>query len=293
VERYFGTCRIALSTEWQALSAEDVLKWRTVPNMVVGLHPHGSLPLGGVLNGLTIAGGDMGNQCADKNSPTLLTTCRPEGEDVRIKTPSDKELHSRWWPHIQMRGASASFVFWIPIVRQMMLWLGLIDCSEPYVKTLLKEGKTVVLCPGGAAESAYSQPGVFKLYMKHKGFMRVALETRTPVISAYTFGDEALWWQYQHGPGRLDRVRAVIKRASGLMPPTWLHILPRRVPLTTVVGVPLDLSDLWPAQGQPVSQAAIDEAMKRYTKSIVSLFEANKGRVVGEYYKDAKIIVES
>ena len=57
VARCFG-CRIVLSEEWRQLTVEQRQKWYD-RHYVIAMHPHGLLPLGAILNGLTWAGGGL------------------------------------------------------------------------------------------------------------------------------------------------------------------------------------------------------------------------------------------
>merc|ERR1712232_485883 len=97
------------------------------------------------------------------------------------------------------------------------------------------------------------------------GFMRMALETGNNVFACFTFGDEAIWRQSMSVPKWIATMLKIAKEVLGILPPAWLQVIPNRVPLTTVVGVPIDLSDLRPkTPGAPVTQSSIDEGMQRY-----------------------------
>lgn len=208
-----------------------------------------------------------------------MCRCDIEGSgDCGLPGPP-AELHTRWFPHMRLRAGAATICFWLPFLRELFLRTGIIDCSEPYVRALLAEGKTVAIFTGGAQESNYSTPGVYKLYLSpHKGFLRLALETGSDVMSCYTFGDESVWRQHSAFP---RFVRIVTETIGVAVPPAWLHLLPNRVPLTTVVGLPVELSDLQPLVGEPATDANVEEAMRRYTVQLRRLFEANKALVPG------------
>eukprot|EP00435_Cladocopium_sp_Y103_P010889 s5274_g2.t2 len=91
--RCFGT-RIVLSEEWRQLSEEQRRRWFD-RHYVIAMHPHGLLPLGAILNGLTWAGGGL-------KGITSSGAELPEPEN------GGKLLHQRWFRHMKLRAAVAS-----------------------------------------------------------------------------------------------------------------------------------------------------------------------------------------
>ena len=84
---------------------------------IFGLHPHGLLPFGGFSSFLASSGGD--------NSFTSL------------------------FPGIEVRLLVASFCFFIPIYRDILLGLGAVDASRFSADRVLESGYSVVVVPGG------------------------------------------------------------------------------------------------------------------------------------------------
>ncbi|CAE8595235.1 unnamed protein product [Polarella glacialis] len=292
VKRYFAdSMQMVLSVEWRSIKAEEIARKRSSPQYLVGMHPHGSFPFGGMVNGLTEIG-DTTNLSVDPKglSPAGKPLDQAGAEPwPREDTPS---VHTRWFPHLRLRAAAASFCFWVPGMREIFLRCGIIDCSEPYMRRLLKQGLSVAVFPGGARESGFATPGVYRLYLRgRRGFLRLALESGVSVFACYTFGDEAIWHSLVDAPAWLSSVVQIAKESLGILPPIWLHLIPNRVPLTTVVGIPIDFSDLRPPPGEPASEENLDIAMSRYIDMLQSLFDANKGLVPGNH-GSAKLVIE-
>merc|ERR1712232_1488594 len=103
-----------------------------------------------------------------------------------------------------------------------------------------------------------------------KGFIRMALEERRHLLPMYTFGDNALAPQPKRLPTILLKLQDFMKGATGLLMLPFVVGLPGiRRPLTTVIGVPVDLSDLWLAEGGgSLADGAIDKAHARYLERL-------------------------
>merc|ERR1712232_461847 len=191
---------------------------------------------------------------------------------------------------MQLRCAVASGVFLPPLFFEAYRGLGAIECTKPFISQLLRRGRTVALYPGGATESRFATPGRYVVYAKNrKGFIRVALEERVNLMPIYTFGDEAILPQPWDCPSWAVKLQDMVKAATGLLAPPLVTGPPNRIPLTSVVGVPIDLSDLWVKNvGDKVNDEAVDRGHARYLESLTGLFDANKALVPGGH-KDAAI----
>lgn len=172
----------------------------------------------------------------------------------------------------------------------MFTKLGAFECTKPFIRKVLREGKDVAVFPGGAAESSYAIPGRYVcLVSQHKGFVRLAIEERLDILPMYTFGDEALVPQCAQPPQIIPALQRLGKECFGLLVPFTLAGFPRFPPLTLVTGLPISLEDLWPtSRGEVVSDAAVDEGHARYIKAMRTLFDRNKAYVAGGH-ADANI----
>lgn len=278
--KLFGHTRIVLSEEWCDLTPEQRSRWQE-RQYVIPMHPHGLLPFGAILNGLTWAGGGL-------RGITASGAELPEPKDP------GSGLHQRWFRHMRLRAAVASGAANLfPLFFEMFKYLGGFECTKPFFQAVLRDGRDVAIFPGGAQESGYAAPGRYVcLCKKHKGFVRIAIEERRDLLPMWTFGDESLVPQmhFETLPQVAQSLQRWGKETLGLLVPPTLAGLPQLVPLTLVTGVPVSLEDLWPEQvGGEVSDAAVDEGHKRYMKAVTSLFDRNKGLVPGGH---AKAVIE-
>jgi hypothetical protein len=71
------------------------------------------------------------------------------------------------------------------------IYIGIVDASRYVTRDLLEKGKhSIALCPGGATEALYAGRGRHTLYLKKRlGFVRMAMQTGTPIVPMYSFGE--------------------------------------------------------------------------------------------------------
>lgn len=121
---------------------------------IFGIHPHGILPFGS-LSGL-VCENDYG--------------------------------FSSLFPGIQFRFLAASFCFYCPIYRDVLLGCGVIDAAKFSAKCAIEKGFSLALVPGGATEALYSRPDQDILYLRNrKGFIRLAIETGSHLVPVFAF----------------------------------------------------------------------------------------------------------
>jgi len=274
--RFLGTriypyAKIVLSEEWRDLTEEQRAMWYD-RHYVIGLHPHGFLPIGAILCGLTWAGGGL-------QGITASGAELPEPPNNR-----GGGLHQRWFRNMKLRPCVASgAVGLFPGAYEMYTKLGAFECTKPYMREMAREGRDLAIFPGGAQETEFACPGRYVcLVNKHKGFVRLALEERLDILPMWTFGDESLVPQMSNPPNWLRAMQRWVKHATGLLLPPAFASLPRFPPLTMVTGVPVSLEDLWAEKrGGAVSDQAVDIAHKRYIEAQRRTFNLNKAVVPG------------
>lgn len=154
--------------------------------------------------------------------------------------------------HVRILVSSAGF--WVPIMRQLWWWLGCRPASKSVAKVLLAKGRTVAICPGGVRECMYMRPDIEAVYLKKRhGFIRLAMETPgAAVLPVFAFGQSDM---YRYVRPFFDWPRGIVPRGLwsrmarriGFAPMLiwgWRGTpMPRRVPITIVVGKPLCFGD--------------------------------------------------
>lgn len=81
------------------------------------------------------------------------------------------------------RDLSASILFQIPVLKDILLMLGCVDASSFTAKYNLKRSRSLFIFVGGEKEQLTAAPGVHKIFLKErKGFIKLALQFGTPLV---------------------------------------------------------------------------------------------------------------
>lgn len=217
----------------------------------------------------------------------------------------------RLFPGIRTKPCTLNFHFVIPFFREILLGWGLASCSSQSVKHMLNasnnpnhpsnwDGNTsnaVVLVVGGAAESMNCRPNNYQLVLKkRKGFCKIALETGTSLVPVVQFGEVDLFDQPPNPPGSsLRKFQDWVKNTTGIAPAAGrgrgffqytYGIIPRRRPLNTVIGRPIEVSKI-----EKPTKEDVEKLHELFCKELTELFEEQKSKYV-EDYKNVKLVIE-
>lgn len=175
------------------------------------------------------------------------------------------------WPHFPIYSLAADSVFHIPLWRHIIAWLGARPATRHNFVRLLKRGSVAVLV-GGIAEMFMQDSRRERLMLRsRKGFTRVAVETGTPIIPVYHFGNTSV---FDFGPAFLMPHARRMGAALGVLIGRWGLPVPRRVPLMMVSGKPVEVEKV--ARDDPRFAAVVDEAHARVVKALQDLYERNR-----------------
>ena len=179
--------------------------------------------------------------------------------------------------------AGASVLFWVPLLREFMLFGGVRSPAKADLLRFLRGGTSVGVNPGGNYEMTMSDHAQEQVFAQKKlGFVRLALETGTPLLPMYGFGENQVFTCY---PKPLQAWRLWLVRRWRLGAPLFtgrfgLPFVPlpaaRRHHVTVVVGRPVEVG---PARASP-TDAEIDAVFKRYCDELARLFEAHAARLL-------------
>jgi hypothetical protein len=192
----------------------------------------------------------------------------------------------------QTRILVSSAGFLAPVMRHLWYWLGCRPVSKPVVKKLLTKGAAVVLCPGGVRECMYMQPGTEVSYLrKRRGFIKLALEHQAPLVPVFAFGQSDLfsyWRPFVDPPGKglipLKFIEKVARRIGFAPMVAWGVYgtpMPRRMPLTIVVGKPIEVPcENKNKDGVPVTvtDELIEEYLEKFISELQRVFDTYKGK---------------
>jgi len=189
----------------------------------------------------------------------------------------------------QSRALASSAIFKVPFVRHLWTWLGLDPISRGGMIRMLRDGKTCVIIPGGVAECMAMEKDAETLYLKKRfGFVKVAIQTGADLVPAYTFGQTRTYGYWRLGPPLVPKsVANWIGKMFAFAPIVfwgkWFTPIPYAVPLVTVVGKPIPVT-----QNPNPSREEVASKLDEFIEAMTSLYERNKK---AHGYEDAKLVV--
>lgn len=178
------------------------------------------------------------------------------------------------WPVRGMKAAGASWLFWFPIVGEVLEAAGAIPAKYETMKKVLVEGKSLAVAVGGVDEILESTPGRLRLALsRRRGIFKMALETGTALVPVLTYGENELYT-----PVGWDWLTALNRRLVpwGVCFPipslgsclNWLRLVdrPLRSPVRTVIGSRLDV------EKGAADEAAVVALRDRYSAALRTLY---------------------
>lgn len=171
---------------------------------------------------------------------------------------------------LERAGVTLNETFWAPFLRDWILRMGYISANKHTLHEALQV-QSIVLVPGGAAEALHARPGVMKLYLnKRKGFVRLAMETKCPIVPCIGFGENEIYNAMEPGSLQHD-----LSKFVHFSIPILKNIVPRRAKLTVVVGEPLDFG----------TETDVDKCHTLYVQHLKLLYDKEKSKYGYEHIK--------
>ncbi|KAH6556077.1 hypothetical protein KP509_1Z206500 [Ceratopteris richardii] len=175
-------------------------------------------------------------------------------------------------PLDKIKGLASSAAFCTPFVRHIWTWLGLIPASRKNLVENLKNGYSCILVPGGVKELMFMKHDCEVVYLKKRfGFIRIAVETGSPVVPCFIFGQTRVynWWRPE---GKLyERLSSALRFAPMLFWGKLWTPIPFSVPVCAVVGKPIEVT-----QNPNPTQDELLEVQKSFISSLQELYERHK-----------------
>ncbi|KAF0875977.1 DG2L6 protein, partial [Crocuta crocuta] len=204
---------------------------------------------------------------------------------VFINFATEATGFSRIFPGITPSVGTLEGIFWIPIVREYVMSMGICPVSELALKYLLTQkgsGNAVIIVVGGAAEALLCRPGASTIYLKErKGFVKLALETGAYLVPSYSFGEnevhnqeifpEGTWLRFfqktfQDTFKKILGLNFCTFHGRGLTRGSW-GLLPFNRPITTPLPIP---------RIEKPSKKTVDKYHALYINALCKLFDQHK-----------------
>ena len=145
-----------------------------------------------------------------------------------------RDTYGRW-----PRGLTDRRIFRIPLLRQIFMDLGIVVAHPETGQALLEQEEIITIMPGGSREAFKPSRERYQLLWKRrKGFVRLAMQTGSPIVPAICIGNDDLYHVFFDGYGLSERIYG----KGALLPitlPVGLGPLPFPAKLTHYVGKPI------------------------------------------------------
>jgi diacylglycerol O-acyltransferase 2, plant len=174
-------------------------------------------------------------------------------------------------------GVGADIVFYFPIYRHIMAWVGTFPASRQNITKILDSGCCCTVLPGGIAEMYVFNEQEEGIYLKkRRNTVKAALQEGAHIVPAYFFGNSRLFSPMGTESGNesfLSRISRKLR--ASIVFYTGRHYLPVpfRHPLKMVVGAPVLV------EGGPnpnPSEKQIDDLLDRVVQAVQELYDQNK-----------------
>ncbi|KAK9838528.1 hypothetical protein WJX81_005754 [Elliptochloris bilobata] len=165
------------------------------------------------------------------------------------------------------KGAVASILFRLPVVSQFFTWMGCLPAGRHTMLAALARGESLGVMPEGIAGIFTATRHRERIYARHKGYARLAIQAGTDVVPVYHLGQTQVLSYAPLSP-TLSRK---IKTACGFFYGRFFLPLPHPAQIVSVVGAPIAV-----VQRDEPTQAEVDALHAQVLAGLQSIFEAHK-----------------
>ena len=151
-----------------------------------------------------------------------------------------------------MRVLASSCFMWLPVLHHVWTWMGGAPVSRKKIREHLSAGRSVVLTPGGVAETLLLDRQDEVLFLKKRfGFVRLAAEQGAYIVPVFAFGQRDVYSWYI--PFQHTKILHAVSHFLHVVPCVYWGLLGTPIPVpksvTIVVGTPIPTSDVGRATG--------------------------------------------
>jgi 1-acyl-sn-glycerol-3-phosphate acyltransferase len=174
------------------------------------------------------------------------------------------------------RDLCASVLFFFPLFREVLLWLGCVDASSATAHHNLRRGRSLLIFVGGEKEQLMTSPGRHQVYVSgRKGFIKLAIEYGVPVVPMYAFGENEAYTTSSAGMGFRQWLQRTLQLGVPLAWGRWGTCVPLPVPLHVEVGAPV-LPVGPPKRRQDITPEEVEALHATFVAKLRALFDRTK-----------------
>ena len=180
----------------------------------------------------------------------------------------------------------ANIIYWMPIVRNIFLWLNCVSANFSVLKSVLLKGQNIALLPDGIAGIFYARPGQHAVVLKkRRGMFRLAIQTGASIVPIYCFGANDILHQATSGNSFIGKLSRKLRISITIF---WGQLglpIPFSVNLSYAAGVPVDAPKV---KDMDNIEEAVEKMHAQYVASLRAAFDKYKADAG---YPDAELTV--
>lgn len=240
----------------------------------------------------------MTDECSDalrklKESPrSVIFASHPHGifaAGTVVNMVFDRFWFEERFPHINLNmGILSRNMIW-PIWREWLLAWGFVSVERKSCERVLRgtdnnsngQSNGLVIAVGGAKEALDAGPGKMDLTVNcRNGFFKLALSHGVLLVPMLCFGENDMYAQVQHPV--INTFQSIGRKIFAFSIPIFFGRgvfnyrfgwLPQRVPITTVLGPPIDIKKI-----EDPNEEEIAELRSQYVQALEKLYNDYKDK---------------
>ncbi|OQR81982.1 diacylglycerol O-acyltransferase [Thraustotheca clavata] len=192
-------------------------------------------------------------------------------------------------PGIEVRALGATPMFFVPLGRELCLWLGAVDASRSTAQNVLDNKLSIIVYPGGSKEIFLTNPNTKQTELvlnKRLGFIKLAIKNGADLVPTFVFGEKWMLW---NPPQSLRQAALqVLKVPLLLFWGRWCTWVPLRLSGNRRMGVVYGKPIVVEQKDDPTDEDCLVYHAK-YIESIKGLF--NKYKSEFGYDEDETLVI--
>lgn len=184
------------------------------------------------------------------------------------------------------RDLAASILFYIPLLKELMLFLGCVDARAATAHLNMRKGRSLLIFIGGEKEQLMTQPGSHKIYLKdRKGFVKLAIQYGFHLVPMYVYGENEAYSVSNILLGFRQWLQQQFQIGICICWGRFGSPIPYKVPLTVEIGKPVPVQQ---KARDDISDDDVSAVHTQFVAAMDTLFERTKSKH-GVYPADTRL----
>jgi hypothetical protein len=172
------------------------------------------------------------------------------------------------------RDLAATILFFIPILRELLMLLGCVDAGSYTANYNMKKGRSLLIFIGGEKEQLLTKPHEHKVFVNdRKGFIKLAIQYGAELVPTYCYGENEL---YNVSTVLFD-IRLFLQKHLHIGIPIcfgrYATLVPFRMPLRMEMGAPIQVTQ---KKKENITMEDIESLHTLFMSELERLFERTK-----------------